>query len=251
MSGAGLAALDPNVVEAVRPITLSREHLLEVPEALAPLFPGGGLQHGWSVGVSGPGSWTLVAAMVAPSLGDEGWMAVIGAPSVNLVAGAEVGLRMDRVLVVDTPPAGQWGAVVAALLEAVQVVVVNPATAVGGRDARRIVSRLREQRGILIHLDGGVSWPIGLDMNLSCSTVAWEGIGNGHGYLRFRQLVVEGVGRRSASRPRSVSIWMPGPDGPLHSDPTAGSEPIRFPGTVEHEAPTQLPAPWRSAVRHG
>lgn len=251
MSGAGLAAVeaavDPDVLEAIRPFTLSREHLLDVPEALAPLFPGGGLQRGWSVGVSGPGAWTLVAAMMAPSLGDEGWMAVVGAPSVNLMAGAEVGLRMDRVLVVDAPPAGRWGAVVAALLEAVQVVVVNPPTMVGGRDARRIGSRLREQRGILIHLDGGANWPTGLDLALTCSTVAWQGIGLGHGYLRFRKLVVEGVGRRSASRSRSVSIWMPGTGGPLHADPG----PIDAPGVIGPELLVEVPATGRSRVGHG
>ncbi len=226
--GAGLAALDPKILEAVRPTTLSREQLLSVPEALSPLFPWGGLQRGWQVSVSGPGAWTLTAGMMVPSLGDEGWMAVVGAPLVNLVAGAEVGLRMDRVLVVDTPPAGQWGTVVAALLEAVQVVVVSPATRIGNRDVRRISARLREQRGTLIHLEGaggGSAHPSGtemqgMDMGLHCRTEEWQGIGEGSGYLRYRRLAVEAVGRRAAAQARSVSLWMPGPDGPLTPAPT-------------------------------
>ncbi len=152
---------------------------------------------------------------MVPSLGDEGWMAVVGAPLLNLVAGAEVGLRMDRVLVVDTPPAGQWGTVVAALLEAVQVVVICPSASIGNRDARRIAARLREQRGTLLHLDGGATWPSGLDMRLTCQTQEWQGIGQGNGYLRYRRMRVEAAGRRSAAQPRSVSLWMPGPDGPL------------------------------------
>ncbi len=153
--------------------------------------------------------------MMVPSLGDEGWLAVVGAPLLNLVAGAEVGLRMDRVLVVDTPPAGQWGTVVAALLEAVQVVVICPPSSIGNRDARRIAARLREQRGTLLHLDGGATWPSGLDMRLTCKTQEWQGIGQGNGYLRYRRMRVEAAGRRSAAQPRSVSLWMPGPDGPL------------------------------------
>lgn len=213
--GSGLAAIDPKVLEAVRPTTLSKEQLLDVPDVLQPLFPWGGLQRGWSIGISGDGAWSLTAAMLAPSLGEQGWLAVVGAPLANLVAAAEVGVRMDRVLVVDTPPTGQWGTVIASLLEAVQAVVIAPQSRIGGRDARRIGARLREQRGTLVHLDGGATWPNGLDMSLVCTTTEWQGIGEGHGYLRFRRMNVEAVGRRSASRPRSVSVWMPGPDGPL------------------------------------
>ncbi|MFW2380500.1 MAG: hypothetical protein ACN4GZ_01990 [Acidimicrobiales bacterium] len=213
--GTGLASIDPKVLEVVRPTTLSKEQLFDVPEVLDPLFPWGGLQRGWSVGVSGNGAWTLTAALLAPSLGEQGWLAVVGAPLVNLVAAAEVGLRMDRVLIIDTPPAGQWGTVIASLLEAVQAVVISPPTRIGSRDARRIGARLREQRGSLFHLDGGANWPNGLDMGLTCTTTEWQGIGEGHGYLRYRRMDVEAVGRRSASRPRSVSLWIPGPDGPL------------------------------------
>lgn len=215
LNKSGLAALDPKVLEAVRPTTLSKEQLLDVPDALKPLFPWGGLQRGWSVGVSGRGAWTLTAAMLARSLGEEGWLAVVGAPLVNLAAAAEVGLRMDRVLVVDTPPAGQWGTVVAGLLEAVQAVAIAPPTTIGARDARRISARLREQRGSLVHLDGGATWPSSLDMELTCTTTEWQGIGEGHGYLRYRRVAIEAVGRRSAARPTSTAVWMPGPDGPL------------------------------------
>ncbi len=215
LNNTGLAALDPKVLEAVRPRTLSKEQLLEVPDVLQPLFPWGGLQRGWSVGVSGRGAWTLTAAMLAPSLGNEGWLAVVGAPLVNLVAAAEVGLRMDRVLIVDTPPAGQWGTVVAGLLEAVQAVAIAPPAAIGARDARRISARLREQRGSLVHLDGGATWPSTLDLGLTCTTTEWQGIGKGHGYLRYRRVAIEAVGRRSAARPAAVAVWMPGPNGPL------------------------------------
>jgi hypothetical protein len=213
--GLGLASIDPKVLEAVRPTTLSKEQLLDVPDVLQPLFPWGGLQRGWSVGISGNGAWTLTAAMLAPSLGEQGWLAVVGAPLVNLSAAAEVGVRMDRVLVIDTPPAGQWGTVIVSLLEAVQAVVIAPPSRIGVRDARRIGARLREQRGTLVHLDGGQTWPNGLDMTFACTTTEWQGIGEGHGYLRFRRMKIEAVGRRSASLPRSVSVWMPGPDGPL------------------------------------
>jgi hypothetical protein len=213
--GTGLAAIDPKILEAVRPTTLSNEQLLDVPEGLQPLFPWGGLQRGWSVGITGHGAWTLTAGLLAPSLGEQGWLAVVGAPLVNLVAAAEVGIRMDRVLVIDTPPTGQWGTLIASLLEAVQAVVIAPPSRIGGRDARRIGARLREQRGTLIHLGGGATWPNELDLGLTCTTTNWQGIGEGHGYLKYRQVLVEAVGRRSVSRPRSVSVWMPGPEGPL------------------------------------
>ncbi len=114
--------LDPDILAKIKPVTLAGQRTVPVPEALSPLFPWGGLPRGSDVVVKGPGSWSLAMAMWAAALGDEGWLAIVGLPDLSLVAAGELGVRLDRVLVVDTPGAGQWATVVAPLLEAVDIV---------------------------------------------------------------------------------------------------------------------------------
>lgn len=213
--------LDPDVLAAIKPVTLAGERLVAIPEPLASLFPWGGLPRGVDVAVKGPGSWSLALAMWAEALGDEGWVAVVGVPELSLVAAADHGLRLDRVLVVETPGAGQWATVVAALLEAVDIVAVAPTGAVGRRDARRLVARAREQESILFHLDGARHWPEASDVVLTATPAddAWQGLGWGHGYLRGRVMQIEGSGRRAHARVRSVAVALPGPTGRIEAVP--------------------------------
>lgn len=200
--------LSPEVLEAIRPVSLSKEQLLPVSEPLKPLFPWGGIQRGWSVGVAGPGAWLVASSLLGSALGAEEWVAIVGAEHLNLVTAAHSGLRLDRVLLVESPSSGQLGTVVSALMEAVQAVVIAPNSTVGARDARRLGAKLREQRGTLWHLDGGQNWPTGVDLTINVATTGWNGLGLGHGHLKERFLRVTADGRRSASRPTSVNLLL-------------------------------------------
>ncbi len=208
-------ALSAEIRQRIQPVTLSGQKVLPVPEILQPLFPWSGVQRGTSLGVSGHGSWALAMAILADALGAEGWLAVVGAPNLGLAAAAEFGVRLDRVLVVETPSAAQWPTVVASLLEAVDVVAIAPVGRVGPRDGRRLSARAREQESVLLHLDGARTWPTVVDVNLTTTVDGWEGLGDGHGHLRSRKVTVESTGRRSAARSATVSVLLPGPDGRL------------------------------------
>lgn len=207
--------LDPAMVEKIRPVNLSGQRILSVPEPLTPLFPWGGIQKGTSLSVGGNGGWSLAMAMMADALGAEGWLAIVGVPDLGLVAASEFGVRLDRVLVVETPPLHQWPTVVAALLEAVDVVAIAPSGRVGPRDARRLTARAREQGSILLHLDHGSTWPTAVDVGLEVTVDRWHGLGRGHGCLQARRAEVTSTGRRSAARRSSVEVWLPGRDGRL------------------------------------
>lgn len=206
--------LDPDILAKIKPVTLAGQRTVPMPEPLAPLFPWGGLPRGVDVVVKGQGAWSLAMAMWAEALGAEGWLAVVGVPDLNLVAAADLGVRLDRVLVIETPGAAQWATVVAALLEAVDIVAVAPTARVGRRDARRLVARAREQESLLFHLDGGVQWPEAADVVLNTSgALEWDGLGWGHGHLCERAITVDASGRRAHARARSVSVMLPGRDG--------------------------------------
>jgi len=77
------------------------------------------------------------------------------------------------------------------------------------------MARIRDHESVLFCLDGGRGWPTGLDSSFSVTPHRWEGLGEGHGYLRARRVDVAATGRRSGGRSRRVSVWLPNPDGEL------------------------------------
>ncbi len=221
-------ALSKEIIQRIQPITLSGQQILDVPDAIEPLFPWGGVQRGTSLGVAGDGGWSLAMAILADGLGAEGWVAFVGVPDLGIEAAAAHGVRLDRMLVVETPSLHDWPTVVSSLLESVDVVAIAPQQRVGPRDARRLAARARERSSVLFHLDGGTTWPTAIDLQLEVADVSWSGVGEGHGYLRGRRATVSSVGRRSAARRTSVDVWLPGPDGRLASvEPDAMVVPLR------------------------
>ncbi len=209
------------LIGRLAPLTLATERLLPVPEVLAPLFPRGGLQRGWSIGVAGIGAWSLALSIWAEALDVEGWVAVVGVPDLGLAAAAESGVRLDRMVIVETPPSGQWSSVVSSVLDAFRVVAIAPSSRVDARDARRLSAQAREREAVLFHLDGGRSWPTALDLTLTAGPLpdrGWVGLGEGHGHLQGRRVAIDAIGRRMG-RPRSVSVFLPGPQGRLSALP--------------------------------
>ena len=218
-----------DLAERVAPLALASDQRLAVPAPLQPVLPDGGLQRGWSVAVQGCGAWSLASALVAPAQDCDGWVVVVGAPAFGLVAAAGYGLRLDRMVVVDQPPTGRWAAVVAALVDAVDVVLVAPDAPVAARDARRLRARARERGALLVHLDAAATWPEPADVVLTVTGSRWEGLEDGHGHLRARRVAVTGSGRRLPGRPRRVELWLPDLHGTLApAQPASG--PVAVPG---------------------
>ncbi len=223
--GVDRAAL-ARLAEQVGPTTLAREQRLPVLPALEALLPGG-LRRGSSVSVSGPAATSLALAVAAGPSADGAWVAAVGFPSLGLVAAAELGVSLDRLVLVADP--GQepgmtdpWSAVVAALVDAFEVVLVHvPADGrrVSGGEARRLAARTRERGAVLVRVGSavpgaaGTGWPEGADVSLTVGSAAWEGLGEGHGHLRARRVVVESGGRREAARPRRAELWLPAAGG--------------------------------------
>jgi len=133
--------------------------------------------------------------------------------SLGLAAASEIGVDLEHLVVVADPPSPSWGTVVATLVDAFDVVLVRPRRRIGVADARRLTARARERGCVLVVLGDTATWPDALDTELSIASAAWHGIGDGHGRLRARQVVVEAGGRRAAARARRVSLWLPAAGG--------------------------------------
>ncbi|MEU5257790.1 hypothetical protein [Amycolatopsis sp. NPDC021455] len=227
--------------------------VLPVAPALAGLLPDGGLRRGSTVAVHGGTSLLLALLAQATAAGTGAgsaagagagagsWAAVVGMPSLGLAAAAEYGVDLARVALVPRPGA-ELPAVVAALLDGVDLVAVHSET-VSATVARRLSARARHRGAVLLAFG---AWP-GADVELSCRRESWSGIGScpeggcsedgppqgdcsqdrcslgacqqggcqqgGYGHLRERRALVRARGRGAAARPVSAELCLPGAGG--------------------------------------
>lgn len=222
-----LLALAPRVA----PVSLAVERSLPVDEAFAGILPSG-LTRGQRVAMAGPGATSLALALAAGPTRQSSWVGVVGGSSLGLAAAEELGVRLERMVVVDAPPAGRWGATVAALVEGFEVVIVAPGHPVSARDDRRLSARVREEGAVVLQL--GRNWA-GADVELTVAASSWHGLGEGHGHLRARRVCVNVAGRRAGARPRRAELWLPDPQGRLR--PVGPSHPS---GSGEGSGPPVL-----------
>jgi hypothetical protein len=207
-----LAQLE-QIAERARPTVLAREQVLPVLPGLRDLLPGGALQRGITVGVSGPADTSLALALAAGPSASGSWVAVVGLPELGLAAAEELGLRLERVVLVGEPSPASWGSVVAALVGAFDIVLLAPAPRIRSGDARRLAARARERGSVLVQLGGDNRSSLECDVRLTTARVRWHGLERGHGRLQARRVQVEASGRRRASRPRQVDLWLFDVDG--------------------------------------
>jgi hypothetical protein len=171
-------------------------------------------------------------------------VAAVGFPSLGLLAAAELGVALDRLVLVadpagdDEPAApgeGAWASVVATVVDAFEVVLVHAHQRVRAADGRRLVARARERGAVLVQVGGRQptrsAWPEGADVALTVVEATWEGLGEGHGHLRARRVTVSAGGRRGSARPRQAELWLPSAD-----------------GTVEPVLPAPVPLRGRTAT---
>lgn len=175
---------------------------LAVPPALTPLLPDG-LRRGSTTAVLG--STSLVLAMIAAACtAREAWAAVVGQPSLGLLAAAQSGVALDRLAVVPRPGV-DTPTVVAALLDGIDVVVVGPGAHLTDADRRRLMARARDRGSVLLST---APWP-GAGTVLTVEGGRWTGVGDGDGRLRAHELHVTRTGRGSAGQAQDLRVVLP------------------------------------------
>jgi hypothetical protein len=202
------------VAQRARPVALAREQVLSVLPPFEAVLPGG-LRRGSTVGVGG--STSLALALLAGPVQAGSWVAAVGVSSLGLAAASELGVSLDRLVLVAEPPTDAWATVVATLVDAFDAVLVRPHRSAKAADARRLAARARERGAVLVVLDGhgrdDRAWPEAPDVRLAITASEWVGLGAGHGHLRARRVTVEADGRRGAARPRRADLWLPAAGG--------------------------------------
>jgi hypothetical protein len=207
----GDATLLARAAELSRPVTLAGDQVLPTHPVFAPLFPWGGLQRGTIVASSGPAARSLLLALAAGPVGAGAWVAVLGVPSLGLLAASEMGVPLTRLVTVDID-AAQGAVALGAAVDAFDLIILSPGF-LRGSDARRIQARARERGTVL--LATGDPGTLEIDTSLHVTSVQWQGLHDGHGSLRARQVSVAATGRRAAARVRRLTLWLPDADGKL------------------------------------
>ncbi|GIE84896.1 hypothetical protein Are01nite_13760 [Actinoplanes regularis] len=205
---AALAGLVRPASEADEP---GAHRMLPVAAELGSLLPGRGLRRGSTVAVAGGraaragGGTSLMLALLAAASRAGSWCAVVGLPALGALAAAETGIALERLALVPEP-GPDWPTVVAALIDGVDVVVTAVPGPVSGSVVSRLAARARQRGSVLVPFG---DWS-GADVTLRVSGGHWEGLGDGWGRLRRREVTVVANGRGAAARPKELTLWMPG-----------------------------------------
>ncbi|UFU04345.1 hypothetical protein LQF12_07130 [Ruania suaedae] len=190
------------------------EQALAVPGGLAPLFPDG-MRRGGAVQVLG--STSVLLSLAAGAMSGGAWCAMVGLPDLGLAAAAELGLPLERTVVVPRPGPDLAG-VLGALVDGVDVVVLGSAGSLLDRERRTIGSRIRVRGAVM--LTAG-PWP-GADTVLEVTPRAWHGVGQGSGVLRSGEVTITARHRRgdltrALHARRGLQGWGPVPAVPAVS----------------------------------
>ncbi len=204
-----LQTLAPHITPTVN----AGDQVLPVPSSLASLFPRAGLQRGTVVSLAGSGGALSLALAVCGAASAQGsWLAVVGTERLGLAAAEELGVHLDRLVLVDAPAVEQWGTVVAALVDAFDLILVVAREPIDAGQARRLTAKARERGSVILQV-GRWAWPDAPDVRLDVIECAWYGLGEGHGALTSRQITVTAVNRRDALPRRKSVLWLPDTEG--------------------------------------
>ena len=171
--------------------TTAHPRVFPVHEALTSLFPQGGLLTGavYSVDSSASLLWSLLAEPTQKGT----WCAVVGMPDLGLAAAEELGVNVDRLVLVPSP-GSQWMAVLGTLIDVVGICALGSFPPPSERSLSTLYGRLREREStVLVRSD----WPR-VDAALAVEH-RWDGVGTGRGLLQEHHLRITATPRSGHS----------------------------------------------------
>lgn len=210
----------------ISPATMANDQVLAVPELFHGLLPSGGFQRGWTVRVEGSASARALAwALLGNATTSGRWVATVNVEGICLAAASELGVAIERVLVVSNVGAKAWSSTLGALIGAVDVIVFDaPEHRIPPSEYRKIASRCRERGTVLVELGTrsprrpgrlGNTGQLQYDVSFSVQPTAWTGLEGGYGYLQTRCVEVSVSGRRAVGQQRQGTFGLPTADGTL------------------------------------
>ncbi len=187
------------LTERVAPVALARERTMPVGDELAGLFAEGGLVRGRTVACQGPAATSTALALVAAAVTAGAWMAAVDLPTIGLDAASELGVPLERIVAIDTDgDTTRWIEVMAAAADGFDVLLVRVPNGLSAGAVRKLAVRLRQRDAVTVVV--GDPGAMACDGVLNTEAPQWAGLGDGHGHLRERHVVVRASGRRLPGR---------------------------------------------------
>jgi hypothetical protein len=221
-------------VDVTSSITLARDRSLPLDEVFATLLPEPGLIRGRIVECTGGAATSLALALAARATVTGSWLAVVGIAPIGIEAARELGVAIDRLVSIDADACrpDEWADRVAATADGFELILTMPPTgsSTGSsgrveRVIRKIRQRVQARGAVLLIVSASGRSRAGADVVLEVTAGEWEGLGEGHGHLHRRRVVVRAGGRRI---PRQIEreLWLPGVTGrPESIEPAAATVP--------------------------
>ena len=204
--------LPADLLAKVRPVSLAGSRRLPLDEPWSGLVPGASLRRGSVVVVEaapGLGGLSLALSLLTGASRAGHWAAVVGVDDPGVMAMAELGVDLRRVLFVPRPR-GAWAESAADLLDGVDLLVVRPPGRAASSSARRLVDRVRDSGVVLVVLaETRAAWPTPADLSFTITQARWAASSR----LDARYLNVRVAGRGEASRVGEHVIVLPGQRG--------------------------------------
>lgn len=144
-------------------------------------------------------SRSLALQCLAAAVPTGAWSAIVGMPDVGVEAAADLGIAVDRLVLVPTP-GGAWNDAVASLAEVMPVVLAAGPARITSGEAARIEARLRAADACLI-VHG--AWPSPTTRIRSLG-VDWRGTDAGLGRIARGSMELEVTG--ADGRPRRARM---------------------------------------------
>jgi hypothetical protein len=174
------------------------EAVFPVSEPLRELFPDGGLRRG--IMYQCDSSASLVWSLLAEASSRGIWCALVGLPDMGIAAAQDMGVNVDRLVLVPYP-GEQWLPVVGALSDVVGIIALGPVARPSDRMTATLMGRLRERDTTLLVSS---TWPK-VEANIRVTSHHWEGLGRGHGMLSHHRLGLSFTARHGYS-PRRCDV---------------------------------------------
>lgn len=190
---------------------------LRLASDLESLMPGGHLRPGSTLEVApGPGQVSVLLRLLSGPTSHGAWASAIGFADLNPHAALESGVALERFALIPDPGVA-WLEVTAALLDTVELVVLNLSHDCRPSDARRLLARARQRRSVLILTSHNTRrgprnrpprrlWPEQPDVTLTPTGRTLNGLNKGHGRLHEIAITVSATGRRLNGPARSCHI---------------------------------------------
>jgi hypothetical protein len=200
--------LPKDLAASLRPVALAKTRLLPLGEPWTALVPGGGLRRGATVLVQarpGAGGLSLALSLVTEASVKGHWAAVVGVDDPGVVAMADLGLDLRRVIFVPRPR-GAWAESAADLLDGVDLLIVRPPSRAAHGAARKLMDRVRERGTVLVVLcEPNAPWPLPVDLSFDITASQWVTSSR----LDARYVTVRVGGRGEAQRRGEHVVVLP------------------------------------------